>query len=372
MSTTDPLLDEEYASDEDSDFAPDDAAGGAGAGGDDDVSGVSGSDDDGEPDRATISKRKRVAGDTGGGDDGLENSGDEAIISKGKKRQKKKKKKRKQGEAEDGERDDDDEGGEGGLIKTRSMRANEKAERRTAAVMGPVTVDVDDLWAQMMAGPIVPVHQAAAEKGKADAADGPADEKQDGTGATDGAAAADESQQKKDLPALIKIKRTYNFAGKVHTEEKVVPRDSAEAKVYLASLGDKAAAEVLNQAITQEEADEQDEPTKRRPRKAFRSAFEPASLDSVTLLRRADLNLGLAARLQMREERNEAARAKKLNVVEKSRMDWAGFVDKEGIKDDLELAGRSKESYASRQDFLARVEANREEDARRARAAGRV
>ena len=71
-------------------------------------------------------------------------------------------------------------------------------------------------------------------------------------------------------------------------------------------------------------------------------------------------------------EREAEARAKKLNVVEKSRMDWAGFVDKEGLKDELELAGRSKESYASRQDFLARVDAHREEEARRARIAGRA
>ena len=41
-------------------------------------------------------------------------------------------------------------------------------------------------------------------------------------------------------------------------------------------------------------------------------------------------------RLELREQQ---AKAKKLNVVEKSRMDWAGFVDKEGIKDELELAG---------------------------------
>ena len=48
-------------------------------------------------------------------------------------------------------------------------------------------------------------------------------------------------------------------------------------------------------------------------------------------------------------------------------MDWAGFVDKEGIKDELELAGKSKDSYAARQDFLARSEFRREDEARRAR-----
>ncbi len=153
---------------------------------------------------------------------------------------------------------------------------------------------------------------------------------------------------------MIKIKRTYNFAGKVHTEEKLVARDSAEAKLYLASQDPKPA-----------EAENEDEQPKRKPRKAFRSIFEPAIEG---LAQRLDLKLGMNIRLELREQQ---AKAKKLNVVEKSRMDWAGFVDKEGIKDELELAGKSKESYVSRQDFLQRVEAKKEEAARRARIAGR-
>lgn len=150
---------------------------------------------------------------------------------------------------------------------------------------------------------------------------------------------------------MIRIKRTYNFAGRVHTEEKLVPRDSAEAKLYLASQGEDALPDSV--------------PIKRLTKKAFRSSFEPA-VEGMT--NRSDLNLGVAAR---RKAANEA-QAKKLNTVEKSRMDWAGFVDKEGIKDELELAGKSKDSYASRQDFLARSEALREDEARKARVAARV
>lgn len=48
-------------------------------------------------------------------------------------------------------------------------------------------------------------------------------------------------------------------------------------------------------------------------------------------------------------------------------MDWAGFVDKEGIKDDLDAAGKSKGAYKSRQEFLARIERKKEADERRAR-----
>jgi len=160
-------------------------------------------------------------------------------------------------------------------------------------------------------------------------------------------------------PDTILIKRTYNFAGKVHSEEKLVDRHSAEAQLYLASLGNNGEGEA-NPAS--------DSPPKRVPRKAFRSAFEPITDQS---LQRSDLNLGVSVRLRARELANEA-NAKKLNTVEKSRMDWAGYVDKEGIKDELTLAGKSKESFAARQDFLARVEAKREDDARKARLAGKI
>jgi hypothetical protein len=108
------LDDQEYgSSEEDSDFAPDVVP--------TEVSDES-SDEETEPAEATVkkgkpksTKRKRGPEDEAE-DAGFENSGDEAIIEKGLKRQKKKKNK---------EVDDEDEGGEGGLIKTRSMRALE-------------------------------------------------------------------------------------------------------------------------------------------------------------------------------------------------------------------------------------------------------
>ncbi|KAI0603058.1 bucentaur or craniofacial development-domain-containing protein [Biscogniauxia sp. FL1348] len=328
----DAILDEEYASEEDSDFAPDAAPA-------DGASDASESDDEANQ-RAASPKRKRAADDNA--DDGFENSGDEAIIHKGKKRQKKSKKRDGHGH--------DDEGGEGGLIKTRSMRAVEKTERKSHAITGPVTIDVDELWAKMTAGPIIP---AKSDAGQEKENQRPS---QDSTSGQAGKAQPRKPTET-DPPAMIKIKRTYNFAGKVHTEEKLVPRDSAEAKLYLASQDTKAS----------EEVDDEDELPKRKPRKAFRSAFEPIVEG---LSQRSDLNLGMTMRLQLREQA-KGANAKKLNVVEKSRMDWAGFVDKEGIKDELELAGKSKESYAHRQDFLARVEAKKEEEARRARIAGR-
>lgn len=203
---------------------------------------------------------------------------------------------------------------------------------------------MDAVWAQMLSGePAKLSNDSAAMETNNEAT-----AEEDATEKNVASTSADLAQ-----PDTIRIKRTYNFAGRVHTEEKVVARDSAEAKLYLASQEGEASAG----------ADVS--PTKRATRKAFRSAFEPI-LDNGP--GRKDLNLGLAARIQAGKE----AQAKKLNTVEKSRMDWAGYVDKEGIKDELELASKSKDSYAARQDFLARSEAVRDDDARRARMSTRV
>lgn len=331
--------DEDYASSEDSDFAPADAP--------DQGDGPS-SDSEGEVDAAAkpvpAAKRKRQkqAGDDDCGaaeDAGFENSGDEAIIEKGKKR-------RKKGPQA---RQIDDDGGEGGLIKTRSMRAVEKAERKAQIVSGPVTIDVDALWASMAAAPVIPAKEVDSRENTDKSTTAPQDPGQN----KEQAAAGKENEPGE----MIKIKRTYNFAGKLHTEEKLVPRESAEARLYLASQaggGDPA------------EPGQPDQPDKRMPRKAFRSAFEPV-LALAEHGQRRDLNLGMAVRLQARHEK-----AKKVNVVEKSRMDWAGFVDKEGIKDELALAGKAKGSFVDRQEFLARSEARRDEEARRVRMAGKT
>ncbi|KAK7430037.1 swr complex subunit [Neonectria magnoliae] len=323
----DPLLDEEeqYASSADSDFAPDAA-----------INQVSDhSQSENEADKPA--KKRKPVDNAEAADAGYDNSGDEAIIKKGEKRRKRAKAKRADNE--------DDEGGEGGLIKTRRQHAAEKEERKYAANTGPVTVDVDALWAQMVSGPIAGAKSnETQDTAKPDTEGATIDEIVDVKQISNPTAPNDPS-------VMIRIKRTYNFAGRVHTEEKLVPRDSAEAKLYLASQAPDAPTK---------------EPTaKRITRKAFRSAFEPL-IDP--LPQRADLNLGMAARIKAGKE----AQAKKLNTVEKSRMDWAGYVDKEGIKDELELAGKSKDSYTAREDFLARSEAKRDEDSRRARMTGRV
>jgi hypothetical protein len=149
--------------------------------------------------------------------------------------------------------------------------------------------------------------------------------------------------------SMIMIQRKYNFAGKVYTEQKLVHRDSAEAKLYFASQKD----------TTQKEPEMVVKP-KRPVKKARRSIFEPVNEHALPV--REDLQFGARTGLGA-----NAKEAKKLNTVEKSAMDWAGFVDKEGIKDELDAAGKKKGAFKDRVDFLARVERKKDEKERRAR-----
>jgi hypothetical protein len=94
-----------------------------------------------------------------------------------------------------------------------------------------------------------------------------------------------------------------------------VPKESAEAKAYLSSVHTSSSSGALSHAT---------KPLARRPVK-----------------RKSNL-----------EEMAKGNKLAKLNVLEKSRLDWAGFVDKEGIQDDLKRY--NKDGYIERQEFLKR------------------
>lgn len=63
----------------------------------------------------------------------------------------------------------------------------------------------------------------------------------------------------------------------------------------------------------------------------------------------------------------KAEQGRKLNTVEKSRMDWAGYVDQERLAEELERAGKARGGYLDRMDFLGRSEMRREEGLREGR-----
>lgn len=130
----------------------------------------------------------------------------------------------------------------------------------------------------------------------------------------------------------ILIKRDYKFAGEMVHEEKMVPISSAEAKEYLNSVkfqqGTKETPEDVRQRPKATQKLEQTEPKNnlRRPLK------RPPLLEQII----------------------SGALKPKLTTLEKSSLDWATYVDREGINEELTL--HNKDGYLAKQDFLNRVE----------------
>lgn len=139
---------------------------------------------------------------------------------------------------------------------------------------------------------------------------------------------------------MISIKRTYVFAGETITEEKVVPKSSAEAHLHLQS-----------QSTPPKPTTTPSGKPLRRPLKR-RSRFDPPPESETTKTAGSLPPSGLGSK----------DKGRKLNTVEKSKMDWAGYVDKTGIKEELTVAEKAKDGYLGKMDFLGRVDAKRNDE----------
>ena len=192
------------------------------------------------------------------------------------------------------------------------------------------------------------------------------------TGVAAGPSAADQEEDQ------VTVKKVYSFAGQRTTEEKQIPRSSLDK--YL-SDGWKATDPILEKPGEAEDKDgEEARPKIRRPLRRP-SRFDPNPTGYVRNLapefqlswpRKATAATAgqlenVAAGPEIHRVRQE--KAQKLNVVDKSRLDWTGFVNKEGIAEELDTHGKTKEAYLGRMDFLAGVEARKEEERRRLKTA---
>lgn len=157
---------------------------------------------------------------------------------------------------------------------------------------------------------------------------------------------------------FIKIKRTYKFAGEMITEEKIVPKDSAEAKVFQASEGN---ADTLTAADVEDASNAKAIKLRRPLRKISR--FDPNPTGSIQRSWEKRPVTGTTTE-------TENVKGPKINTVEKSRLDWAAYVDQAGIKDELRVHSKAKEGYHGRMEFLDRVGAKQDEERRNARLRG--
>lgn len=127
----------------------------------------------------------------------------------------------------------------------------------------------------------------------------------------------------------ITIERTYKFAGETIHEKKTVPKFSAEGQEYIKNLKFKGNAATVN------------------------STSEPNEDTASRLNLRRPLK-----REPILEKIISGSIKPKLTTLEKSKLDWVNYVDKEGITDELALHNR--DGYLAKQDFLDRVESHKD------------
>lgn len=159
---------------------------------------------------------------------------------------------------------------------------------------------------------------------------------------------------------LIKIKRRIEFAGVISEVEEEVLRSSKQAQRYLEENPEDSQVGSSRQS----RKDGLRRPL-RRP-----SLFEPNPLAIVKgvapdkLRRRAPTRLDVL----MAERHAEMERKKKIermSTVQKSALDWRGFVTDQGYGEELDEYGKSKMGFLAREHFLDKVH-GANEDARRA------
>lgn len=229
---------------------------------------------------------------------------------------------------------------------------------------------MDALWAQMMAAPLRPPSLISTSL--------PA---QDTSGA---------STARQDPPILVTeanetdlvtVQKNFVFAGQNTTEEKQVPRSTLEQ--YLADGWKTAEATELASPGAGDDGEEPNiadagSKARRPPRKPSRFDPNPSGYVRALPPEHQIHWQRKSTPITAPDEENvppadapktaRPEKAQKLNVVDKSRMDWTGFVDKEGIAEELDVHKKTKEAYLGRQEFLAGVEARQEEERLRMRA----
>ncbi|KAF6009980.1 hypothetical protein HII12_003526 [Brettanomyces bruxellensis] len=220
------------------------------------------------------------------------------------------------------------ESSNGGLVKTRHQREqeierskNEKWQHSMNKSKKGGSLDIDSIWAELQGKS----HEVLARK-RSPSLDSTVETNVSSNIKTQRVSAPSPA---KEPPRKIKIKRTYEFAGKVVTEEKWVDSSSQEARAHLNSL--------KLEGVSKNSADK----PKSAPKRKLNSQRQHPNL------RRKRRRPGLL------EAVINGSSAAKISTLEKSRLDWAKYVDKEKIHEELKY--KNKAGYLDNQDFLNRV-----------------
>ena len=137
----------------------------------------------------------------------------------------------------------------------------------------------------------------------------------------------------------IWINTSYTFAGRVVTESKQVDSNSAEAKAYLNSTSG------ISQPV--------------KPGDSMKRSFVPVLRTIPGEETPTELKIKLK-RPSLIDKFLTSLKNQKLSTLEKSRLDWASYVDINNISDELKL--HNKDGYLEKQDYLGRLQAKRDEN----------
>ncbi|VEU23420.1 DEKNAAC104730 [Brettanomyces naardenensis] len=234
----------------------------------------------------------------------------------------------------------------GGLVKTRHQRRveeeDEKLRRRqrfgAASSKDSGGADIDSIWADLKGQS----KKVLSRNGTPTGSSSELKESRSEINTQVEQETSSPSESSSLEPQKVKIKRTYEFAGKIVTEEKWVESNSQEARAQMNSTKLKetpAAKPVKSEKISQD------------------------NLRNGRPLRRKRKRAGL---LEAVINNSSAA---KISTLEKSRLDWATYVDRTKINDELKY--KNKAGYLANQDFLDRVNNRQDSLFRDARAGAR-
>ena len=217
------------------------------------------------------------------------------------------------------------ESSEGGLIKTRKQRQQEEEEAKKRKKYlssknngdsSKSSLNIDSIWAELNKPSSSPSTTTATPNTT--------------SSPSNSISPINETSKTTNEPEKIKIKSSYEFAGKTITEEKLVDVNSEEAKAYLNSS----------------------KLTPKLESSASENGKESTIKPKTPLLKRRRKRESLLDAVISNSSKT------KLSTLEKSRLDWATYVDKNKISDELKYT--NKDGYLEKQDFLNRVDSRRD------------
>ena len=217
----------------------------------------------------------------------------------------------------------------GGLIKTRKGRLLEDAmnkKRKYESIQAEaVTDNVKNIWEELKD---TSIKRLGEKKGKTSVLRDDAENDIDNFN-----------------EETIWIERSYKFANELVHEKKEVFKSSAEAQEYINNL--KFQEKNKNEKSPNVTANDESNNNSK--------ANKGSTIDNMV---RINLRRPLK-RPSILEQIISGSLKPNLTTLEKSKLDWATYVDKEGIND--ELSTHNKDGYLAKQDFLGRVESAKDQ-----------